>query len=147
MSGPTTPDSLSLLASLASQALASTQNPVNYIADSTHTTSFTATVGQIYSGAVEAVLELKGTLAAAANITTPNAATLFQSISNCIVGQTFKFRVVNSSTGAYTWTVVAGTGGTVVGTATVPQNTWREYLVTFTSPSTATYQSLGSGTN
>jgi len=99
-------------------------------------------------GTVEVDLNLTGTLAGAANATLPTVATMLQQLPQAQVGSTFKLRIINSSAGAFAWTVLTNTGWTLAGTMTVAQNTWREFIVTVTSvaSATATLQAVGTGT-
>jgi len=68
---------------------------------------------------------------AAGNITLPSAADLCNNIQGVMVGTSFEFIV--KSIGAGTATVVAGTGGTINGTATVATANIRNFLVNFTN--------------
>lgn len=95
---------------------------------------------------IEIDLNMTGALAAGANATLPTVASLVAQIPNAIAGQTYKLRVINSSSGAFAWTVVTNTGWTLNGTMTVNQNTWRDFVVTLTSLAAATLQSVGTGT-
>ncbi len=112
----------------------------------TNTSSFTATTAQTI-GKPLVVLNLTGTLAAAANVTTPTAAQLWAAVGNAQAGQTYVLRVINNSSGAFAWTLVGGTGVTISGTASVAQNTYREWLVTLTNSTTVSVQNIGAGTN
>ncbi|KVT62181.1 hypothetical protein WK54_07680 [Burkholderia ubonensis] len=62
------------------------------------------------------------------------------------VGLTWQLRVINSSGGAFAWTVTTNTGWTLGGSMGVNQNTFRDFVVTITSATTATIQSVGTGT-
>lgn len=116
------------------------QQPVGQYTENPATSGFTATEGEV-SGGQLTVLELDGTLGAGENLTTPTASALFAATGDL----TWIFRVVNTSGGAFAWTLVGGTGVTVLGTATVPQGTWREWLAKYTSPTTLDLQSVGAG--
>lgn len=107
-----------------------------------NTTSFTATVGQM-GGNGEVILDLTGTLGAGANVTTPTAAQFFA--AKPVVGSTWVLRVLNLSAGAFSWTIVAGTGVTFTGAVVVAQNTWVDYVVTETSATTVTMVRIASG--
>ena len=101
------------------------------------------------NGVIDLTLNLTGTLAGAANATLPTVATLLQQLPQAQVGSTYKLRIINSSSGAFAWTVVTNTGwGTLNGTMTIAQNTWRDFIVTITSvgSATATLQAVGTGT-
>ena len=110
-------------------------------------TAFTATAAQV-SGANHVSLALTGTLAAGQALTLPTAASIIAAVPNAYVGQTYTLRIINQSSANFAWTVTANTGSTLAGggVATVAQNTWRDYLVTLTGPSTVTFTNLGTGT-
>jgi hypothetical protein len=54
--------------------------------------------------------------------------------------------ITNSGAGVFTLTTDAGATVTLTGTMTVAQNTTREFIVTITAATTATVQSVGTGT-
>lgn len=110
------------------------------------TSSATLTAANVTGGSVEVHLNLTGALGAAANATLPTVASLVAAIPNAAAGQTYKLRLINSSSGAYAWTVLTNTGWTLNGTMTVQQNTWRDFIVTLTSMAAATLQSTSTGT-
>ena len=68
---------------------------------------------------------------AAGNLTLPSASDLANNIQGVMVGTSFELMV--KSTGAGTATVVAGTGGTISGTATVATANIRTFLFNFTN--------------
>lgn len=86
---------------------------------------------------------LQNTGATPGNQTTRTAAQMFADFPFARAGLSYVLRVVN--TGAGTMTLVGGTGVTVSGTATIATNTFRDYVVTFVSPTAVTIQSVGSG--
>lgn len=115
-----------------------------------NTTGFTATQQQIMS-AQDTVLNLTGTLGAGAALTLPTVAVLIATLtpSQAVVGSSTLLRVINSSGGAFAWTVTTATGWTLNGTMTVAQNTWRDFILTLTNVGatpTATVQAVGTGT-
>lgn len=115
-----------------------------------NTTAFTATVAQVTGNGIAGfdVFTLTGTLGAGANLTTPTAAAWIAALPMLKSGTSYTLRIVNSSSGAFAWTVVGGTGVTVTGTATIAQNTFRDFVVTVNSSAgTVTMQNVGSGTN
>ena len=132
------------------QTLAVTSNigalPATTYNAAANTAAFTATAAQM-AGATDQTLNLTGTLAASANITTPTAANIIAGIPNASIGASYKLRIINSSAGAFSWTVVGNTGVTVNGTATIAQNTFRDFYVTYTAAATIVMQSIGTGTN
>lgn len=117
---------------------------------SASTAGFTLTGPNMFSATVETDLLLTGTLAGAVNLTLPTVAVLATQMQQLgaipFTGASFKFRVVNASAGAFAWTVVTNTGWTLVGTMSVAQNTWRDFVVNFTSAAAATLTSVGTGT-
>jgi hypothetical protein len=123
----------------------------NYVYGTNAATSATTLNASSLTGAAdEVVLNMTGTLAAGATATTDTAANIIAAIPQAqrYAGATYMLRVINSSSGAFAWTIAGGSGVTVSGTATVAQNTWREFLVTLgANLATVTLQSLGTGTN
>ena len=71
----------------------------------TATAGVTLSTGNVYAGQIETTLNLTGTLGAAANAQLPLAAGLFSAIPNAAAGDTYKLTIINSSSGAYAWTV------------------------------------------
>lgn len=110
----------------------------------TDTSAVTLTGANVAStGQHLVVVNMTGTLGAGANVTTPTAANWAAALTDGQVGQTYVLRIINSSSGNYAWTVVGGTGVTVTGTATVAQNTWRDFIVTYTSATAIGLQGTG----
>jgi hypothetical protein len=132
--------SAQLLAAFVSQQLLPA---AQYSADSA-AASFTATPGETV-GSELVVLDLTGALGAPANVTTPSSGMLWGAIANPTGGQTYVLRLLNNSSGAFAWTLVGGSGVTVVGTASVLQNQWREWLVTLVNSGAVTMQNVGAG--
>lgn len=97
-------------------------------------------------GGSDVTLELTGAQVGAFNVTTPTAAQIMAAMNNPIPGQTFRLRIVNQSSGAFAGTLLGGTGVTVTGTATVAQNTWRDFIVTIVSSTQVTVRSIATGT-
>jgi hypothetical protein len=115
-----------------------------------NTSGFTATQQQIFS-AEQTYLNLTGTLGAGAALTPPTVATMLATMTpqQAQVGSTVVLRVINTSGGAFSWTVTTNTGWTLNGTQTVAQDTWRDFIMQITSVGTtptATVQSVGTGT-
>lgn len=115
----------------------------------TNTTAFTLTGPQM-AGAAQNFLTLTGTLTGAAALTLPTVAALLASMPADIqaapIGISFQLRILNSGAGAFAWTVTTNTGWTLTGTQSVANLTWRDFIVQFTSATTATIQSVGTGT-
>jgi len=140
------PDQISLINALISV------NPwpaTSYNA-ATNTTGFTATQQQVMA-AEQSYLNLTGTLGAGAALTLPTVAALLATLTpqQAQVGSTVVLRVINSSGGAFAWTVTTNTGWTLSGTQSIAQNTWRDFIVQLTNVGTtptATIQSVGTGT-
>ncbi len=132
----TQPPSLSFVSS------ASSQLP---IAQYTTSSVTTGSIAQgVVTGAQFSVWAQTG--ATPGNQLMRTAAQLFADIPGAYAGMTVRFRIIN--TGAGTLTVAADAGATVTisGTATVAQNTWRDFILTLTSATAATVQSVGVGT-
>ena len=112
----------------------------------TATAGTTLTAANITGGASSVDLALTGALAGAANAQLPTVATLVTALHSPTIGTSYRLRIVNESTGAFAWTVTTNTGWTLTGTMTIAQNTWREFVVTLNSLTTATLQSVATGT-
>lgn len=80
------------------------------------------------------------------SLTLPLMTALVAALPLAVVGTGYILRIVNTNSG--TATVVTNTGWTTSGTLTLATNTWREFLVSVTSvtSATATFTSIGTGT-
>ena len=63
------------------------------------------------------------------------------------IGYSWKFRIINTGAGTLTLTADSGATVTLSGTMTVAQNTWRDFVGTFNTATTATITEVGVGTN
>lgn len=105
----------------------------------TNTTTTTFAAGQL-TGANITVYD--STATTPGSIATRTAAEMFADIG-ATAGQTYLLIVRNSSGSANTMTITAGTGVTLTGTMTVAQNVSRVFVVTITSATAITIQSIG----
>lgn len=106
-----------------------------------------ATVGTLAAGVITGAEQVTvlSTNATPGTQTTRTATQMFGDVPNAYVGQQYSLRIANS--GAGTLTLAAGSGVTLgSGTYTVPTNTFRDFVVTFNSATTATIQTVGVGT-
>lgn len=94
------------------------------------------------------VLNMIGTLASGQTLTLPSAPNFIPHMPRGLfIGATFELRVINSGAGAFSWTVTTNSGWTVSGdTLTVAQNTWRDFIVTVNTLTTAVLKPAGIGT-
>lgn len=127
-------------------------SPLNGVAYNTDTATGNTTLAaaKVTGGQYEVDLAMTGALAAGATATTDTAANIVAAIPSKLIkpGYSYKLRVINESSGAFAWTIAGGTGVTVNGTATVAQNTWRDFVLTVTgvgSSAAVTLQNVGSG--
>lgn len=67
--------------------------------------------------------------------------------SGCNVGDTLEFRIVQTGAGTLTLTADGGATVTLTGTMTVAQNTWRDFVITWPTATTATITEVGTGTD
>lgn len=95
------------------------------------------------TGAYHTVLTNTGATPGAQTVRT--AAQMLADIPGAQVGFGYMLRIVNTGAGTLTLTADAGPTVTITGTATVAQNVFRDYVVTFPTATTATIQSVGSG--
>lgn len=108
----------------------------------TNTTTTTFAAGQL-SGANDVVYT--NTAATPGSIATRTAALMFTDDPQARVGGTYRLRVVNQGTSLLTMT--AGGGVTLTGTATVNANSYRDYVVTYTSAAALVMQEVSGGSN
>lgn len=106
-----------------------------------------ATVGTLPTNAIEGaqMCYLLSSNATPGAQTTRTAAQMLAAIPGAAVGFSWIARIINSGAGVFTLT--ADGSVTLAGTATVAQNTWRDFLFQITGATTATCQSVGTGTN
>lgn len=93
------------------------------------------------TGARVVTYDNTGTTPAA--LTTRTATQMFADIPGAYVGMSYILLIRNSSGSANTATLTAGTGVTATGTMTIAQNVTRFFVVTFTSATAVTIQSMG----
>lgn len=107
-----------------------------------------ATTGSLPAGAVtgarKVVLQSTNAVPGAQLVRT--AAQMLADIPNSAPGFSWEVRIVNTGAGVFTLTTDAGATVTLTGTMTIAQNTWREFLFTLVTPTTATVQQIGTGT-
>jgi hypothetical protein len=102
--------------------------------------------GVQFAGAADVTINMTAVLGGAGTLNTPTAAQIIAAIPRGQVGQTYRLRIINSSGGAFAWTVTAGANVTLNGTMTIAQNTWRDFYVTITGANAVSVQSIGTGT-
>lgn len=93
--------------------------------------ALTLTAAQIAGGLI-----LRDPNGAGRSDTLPTAALLVSYFGKTglrpLIGQWFAFTIVNQADAAETITVLAGSGGTIVGTATIAQNNQKTFRIQFT---------------
>ena len=111
------------------------------------TASATLTAANISGGVASVDLNLSGTLGAAGTATFPTVAALVAALHTPTVGTSYRLRVIKSSADANAWTLATGTGWTFSGpTLTIASGAWLEGVVTLTSLTAATFQTVARGT-
>lgn len=118
--------------------------PAKFAAVSTNTPA-TLTGAQM-AGADVVVVQMTAALAGAGTLNTDTAANIYAAIPNPIIGASYILRIINSSSGNFAWTLTGGTGVTITGTATIAQNTTRDFVVTITSATAVAIRTIGTGT-
>lgn len=117
---------------VVNQASASTQLGFGTTTTLTTASALTLTAAQITGGLI-----LRNTNGAGRSDTLPTAALLVSYFSKSglrpIPGQRFQFTIRNTATAAETITILAGTGVTISGTATIAQNNTKRFEVEFTN--------------
>lgn len=106
-----------------------------------------ATTGTLAAGLITgaAFCALLSSNAAPGAQTTRTAAQMLADVPGAAVGFSWVVRIINSGAGVFTLT--ADGSVTLTGTATVAQNTFRDFLFTITGATTATAVEIGKGTN
>lgn len=118
----------------------------------TATAGTTLTAANITGSADSVYLAMTGTLGGAANVQLPTVAALVAVLqansAASPINQSYVLRIINAGAGAFAWTPTTNTGWTINAglAATIPQNTWRDYIVTVTALTTATLQYVSTGT-
>ncbi len=117
--------------------------PYQYTAIATASGVFAASA---MVGAQDVVMLSSGATA----LTTPTAAAVLAALAlitklpNNGVGLSYVLRIINTNAGTLTITMDASI--TATGTLTLATNTWREFIVTLGTGTTATWQAIGTGT-
>lgn len=114
------------------------------------TTAATVTAAQIAGGGNLHVMDMTGTLAGSAALTTPTAAQIIAVLPNFQVGDSYILRVINRTAATQAWTLTGGSNVTVNGTATIAAAAWADWIVTLNqtlATPTVVITSVGRGTN
>lgn len=106
------------------------------------TTATTFAAGQLTGGAFVNYTNTQGT---PGSLATRTATQMFADDPYARVGSSYLLCVTNGQ-GTGTLTITAGSGVTLTGTATVAVNTWREFIVTYTSQTALVMQNIATGT-
>lgn len=124
-----------------SQGYLSPQQQTNY-------TSNSVTAGTVSSATLASALGnyWLQTGATPGNQQLPSAANLLAALENGKAGMSVNVRIINTGSGTLTVTQDAGTTVTLVGSMTVAQNTFRDFVLNFPTATTATLTSVGTGT-
>ena len=111
------------------------------------TTNVTLTAANVLGSFDAVFLNLTGALVGGANVQLPTVAAIAAATPAGIVaaGQGYTLTIINSSSNNFSWTVTTNTGWSLVNTMTVAQNTTRTFIINFTSATTATLTSVGTG--
>jgi len=95
---------------------------------------------------------MTGTLGAGAALTLDTVAIVVAAMQQIygsgvnVAGMSWMLRIINSSSANFAWTLTTATGwGTLGGTQSVAQNTTRLFVVTITTTTSGTIQSVGIG--
>ena len=75
-----------------------------------------------------------------------SAANMLADTPNGQVGMSWGLRITNTGAGTLTLTADSGATVTLTGTMTVAQNTFRDFIATINTATTATITSVGTGT-
>lgn len=93
------------------------------------------------------VVNMTAALGGAGTLNVDTAANIIAAMTGGgAVGSSARLRIINSSAGAFAWTVTTAAGVTLTGTMTIAQNTFRDFIITVTGAATVTIQQVGTGT-
>lgn len=106
--------------------------------------SISVASGTLAAGNMEGAAVCFLTQSGATALTTRTAAQLFAAIPNAVVGFSWFVRVINTNGGTLTLTMDASI--TATGTLTMATNTFRDFVLQFTSTTAATMIQVGTGT-
>ncbi len=108
----------------------------------TGTTTTTFIAGQLTGAGFVNYTNTQGT---PGSIATRTATEMFGDDPYARAGWAYLLRITNGQ-GTGTLTVTAGSGVTLTGTATIAINTWRDFVVTYTSATALVMQNIATGT-
>lgn len=109
----------------------------------TAATPITLTATQLAS-APNTIVLLSTVLAGPGTLNVDTSAALVAALGG-VAGRVARLRIINASSGAFTWTLTGNGTVTIVGTATIAQNTWRDFLIQAIS-GTSYIWNVGAGT-
>lgn len=109
----------------------------------TKLTSIAVASGTLAAGDMEGAAISVLTQSGATALTTRTAAQMYAAIPNAVPGFSWFVRIINTNAGTLTLTMDASV--TATGTLTLATNTFRDFLLTFTSATAATMKQIGTG--
>lgn len=124
---------------MATRSTGDISNLPDYVYQTTAAVSGVITAG-LLTGGTMSVLSSSGATA----LTTPTAAALLAASPNGGLGSQWLIRIINTNGG--TLTITADATVTITGTRTLATNTWREFICTILTATTASWQQIGTGT-
>jgi hypothetical protein len=123
-------------------AAVTSQNARANASFSTGTTTTTFAAGQLSGSKFVVYTNTQGT---PGSIATRTATEMFGDDATAVAGNSYVLRIVNGQ-GSGTLTVTAGDGVTLTGTMTIAANTYRDFIVTYTTATALVIQNIGIGT-
>jgi hypothetical protein len=105
----------------------------------------TVGAGTITGAGIAGGMSLRSGPTAAFTDTTDTAANIIAALPNATIGQSWDWTYENTTN--FLATLAGGTGVTISGNTLVPQNSWAEFLVTYTAANTITLQCVEAGSN
>jgi len=91
------------------------------------------------------VVNMTGSLSGGAALTLPTVANYLAALPFANLNNGSMLRVTNSSAGNFAWTLTSNGSFTVAGTATIAQNTWRDFNLIVVNGTSATATNMGGG--
>ncbi len=121
-------------------------NRVGYVAN-TASAAATLSATSMVAGTDMNVVNMTGSLSGGAALTIPTVAALMAAKPGGAFNSTSLLRIVNNSAGNFAWTLTAGASESVSGTATVAQNTSRDFRLQFINGTSVVATNVGSAVN
>lgn len=126
------------------QTLFSSFGMPNHLTTTNSATTATTLTAANVTGAREVFLHMTGTLASGQALTLPTMASVIALLPSLQIGSTYKLRILNESSGAFSWTITNNSWTTfTVPNPAIVQKTWQDLIITVLSTTTLKIEAVG----